>query len=107
MESGGLGEPSSGLELAIAAPAPTGIDRNSLFVSNDGGNNVSSEENATVELALLNTINDAPLGKEKVDGVDAEGDDIGGGSLIITRTHYRKLSKEQNDEKQPFSKKIS
>ncbi|CAN6327183.1 unnamed protein product [Urochloa humidicola] len=100
MESRGLVDgSSSGLELTIAAAAPAGIDLNYLFESNGGGN-VSSEENATAELALLNTVvnDDAPRGEEKADGVDAEGDAAGGGSLIVTRTHYRKLSKEQNDE---------
>ncbi|CAN6350119.1 unnamed protein product [Urochloa humidicola] len=94
MESKGIGESSSGLELTIAAPAPAGIDINSKFGSIDGGGNGSSEEDATEELALLDT-----HGEEKADdGVDVEGDAAGGGSLIVSRKHYRKLSKEQNDE---------
>ncbi|CAN6336728.1 unnamed protein product [Urochloa humidicola] len=101
MESKGLGESSSGLELTIATPA--GIDLNSLFGSN-GGNGSSDENAAEVEPALLDTINHsaAPHAGEKKDvltrrGMDVEGSDVGGGSFVKHR-QYRKLSQEQNKE---------
>ncbi|XP_025806637.1 homeobox-leucine zipper protein HOX3-like [Panicum hallii] len=99
MEFNGLGELGSGLELTIATPAPAGIDLNSFGSS--GGNDGSSNENAT-ELALVDTFNNhSQHGGQEEDalmrsGVDVEGD-AGGGSFV-TRTQYRKLSKEQSDE---------
>ncbi|CAN6331903.1 unnamed protein product [Urochloa humidicola] len=99
MESKGLGESSSGLELAIATT--TGIDLNSLFGSS-GGNRSSDDENAMDPPALLNTINQPPYAGQNEDmltmsGMDAEGSGAGGGSFI-KRRQYRKLSNEQNKE---------
>ncbi|CAN6327182.1 unnamed protein product [Urochloa humidicola] len=100
MESKGLGESSSGLELTTAT---TGIDLNSLFGSS-GDNRSSDDENAMAAepLALLNTISHPPHGGQNEDvmtmsGVDVEGSDAGGGSFVKQR-QYRKLSKEQNKE---------
>jgi hypothetical protein len=77
-------------------------DRSFLCVRyTGGGNDGSSNENAT-ELALVDTFNNhSQHGGQEEDalmrsGVDVEGD-AGGGSFV-TRTQYRKLSKEQSDE---------